>query len=189
MLFNKNPDERKKEIRLNVWQLEKLIERALDNSNNSIIAFEKSLAFLYNSSEEELSRQVGYVAEFSNSERCVKHNNDILTEIEKILTLRQMQTPSILRVNLKKIKGINDQLSIRFRVYHRVDIDGDDPLRSFLGNMTLNNNIRDDLAQVLTLLTDFQDLFQMQFSRAHLIMFIKRNLKNSVKLRTPNSIC
>lgn len=158
--------EQQKEIRLNVLQLERLIERALNNTNKAIVAFDKSFENLYGS-ESDLLRKTLHVTEFMSADRLVENNEGVLSEIEEIFKSRLLRTPVILRAGLKKVKGKNHQASIMFNVYHRVESaweDSQDPAAFLVNQVTLESNFRDDLVQVLTSLNDFQDLFRKQYS-------------------------
>ncbi len=77
----KSSTEKKKEIRLSIMQVEKLIERAIDNANNAVIAFDKSYENTDSISQEStnnLAIQILSVTEFMSAFRFVKQNEKIL---------------------------------------------------------------------------------------------------------------
>ena len=164
--YKKSRDDQQKEIELTVLQLEKLIERAVDNAKSSIVAFDTSFDNFHDLNDK-LSNKMLHLTELSSAHRQIKNNEKVLSEIEEIFKSKQFRSHSFLRENLKNAKEKNHHASIMFGVYPRVTSEwvNDQDAATFLVNqVTLERDFRDDLVQVLTSLEDFQDLFRKQYS-------------------------
>lgn len=126
MFFAKKTDlEQQREVRLTILQLEKLISRAVNNSNAAVAAFDTSFDSLHNP-DGKLSKPMLHVTEFQSADRHVENNETTLAEIEDALKNKQLRTSFILRENLKNVKKKNHHASSMFGVYHRVEAEWQD---------------------------------------------------------------
>lgn len=169
MFLNKKSEiEKQKETLLSILQLDKLIERAVENANNAITAFDKSYEVLFDRSQEihdDLKAMVS-TTEHMSARRFVDENEQVLVEIKQLIDGGRIQTPRLIRESLNIVQKKNSDAVIMFladdiiRGKRQPD---EGAIESFVNSIILNKNSRSDLLQVVNSLKDFQDMVRKHF--------------------------
>jgi len=167
MFWNRKSElEKRKELRLNALQLEKLLKRAIENANSSIDAFDNSMKSRYGLFEENKdSRLFSILTETSTSKRFIHHNKEILSEIKLILSNKSLYVPSLIRESLSNVQEKNENANIMFSVVNEVLKEEKDksPTWYFSRMISLHGDLRTDLLKVVSSLNDLNDLLHRHF--------------------------
>lgn len=169
MFWNKKSAiEKQKETMLSVLQLGKLIDRAVENANNAIIAFDKCYEILFDSSQEihDDLKAMASATELMSARRFIDQNEKVLAEIKQIIDDRHMQTPHRIREGLKIVQKKNSDAIIMFLADDMIREKTqpyESTIESFVTSINLNKSSRSDLLQVVNSLNDFQDMIRKHF--------------------------
>ena len=180
MFWNKKSAiEKQKETMLSVLQLGKLIDRAVENANIAIIAFDKCYEILFDSSQEihDDLKAMASATELMSARRFIDQNEKVLAEIKQIIDDRHMQTPHRIREGLKIVQKKNSDAIIMFLADDMIREKTqpyESTIESFVTSINLNKSSRSDLLQVVNSLNDFQDMIRKHFL-VHSFGYIHKN--------------
>lgn len=149
--------------------MEKLIERAIDNVANAVIAYDKSYEELFGNSHEipDDLRAMTSAAELSSVRRFIDQNKTILAEINLLVNTRNIQLPRLLRGTLKIVQEKNNEAVISLLAHDIVrgkEKPDDSAVLHITHEIILREDTRADLMKVVNSLNDFKNLLQKYFS-------------------------
>jgi hypothetical protein len=169
MFWNKKPAiEKQKETLLSVLQLGKLIDRAVENAKNAIVAFDKCYEFLFDGSQEihnDLKAMVS-ATELMSARNFIEQNEKVLAEIKQLIYDGHLRTPHLIRESLKNVQKKNSDAIIMFMaddLIREKRQSDETAIESLFISINLNKSSRSDLLQVVNSLNDFQDMVRKHF--------------------------